>query len=141
MRRGRAADEGPAELPAGSDAELWVHLAQVPLDRAWADEQLGADLGVRTPFTSKSGYLGLLAGQLVESLDVPFAYGLARSQQLAASALAEPLGTYTSEHVVGRTQLHTRVDATAGTAKPFAIDKMRTGELDPNESPGQPFDS
>ena len=36
-----------AELPARADAELPEHLAQVPLDRARAEEELGADLGVR----------------------------------------------------------------------------------------------
>src|SRR4051794_35449831 len=34
------------ELFAGTDVELGEDLAQVVLDRAWADEQPGADLGV-----------------------------------------------------------------------------------------------
>ena len=36
------------ESSAGRDAELDEHLAEVPLDRASAQEQLGCDLGVRT---------------------------------------------------------------------------------------------
>ena len=49
--RGRQAAVGQrrAELPARADPELPEHLAQVPLDRARAEEQLGADLGVRVP--------------------------------------------------------------------------------------------
>jgi OsmC-like protein len=35
------------ELSARADAELGEHLAQVPLDRACAEEELGADLGIR----------------------------------------------------------------------------------------------
>ena len=38
-----------AELLAGADPELAEHLGQVPLDRARAEEQLGADLRVRLP--------------------------------------------------------------------------------------------
>src|SRR6266566_10071140 len=46
-RSGRVAGKHPLELGAGVDAELEEHLAQVVLDRARADEQLGADLGIR----------------------------------------------------------------------------------------------
>ena len=37
------------ELSARSDPELGEHLAQVPLDRVRADEQLGTDFVVREP--------------------------------------------------------------------------------------------
>src|SRR5580658_7726880 len=40
------AGQGPVELAAGADAELGEDLAQVVLDRARADEQPGADLGI-----------------------------------------------------------------------------------------------
>ena len=39
----------PGELPAGADAELDEHLAQVPLDRPRADGELGADSRVGQP--------------------------------------------------------------------------------------------
>jgi hypothetical protein len=49
-------------LSAGADAELGEHLAQVPLDGAWAEEQLSADVGVRAPVSGEPGDLGFLAG-------------------------------------------------------------------------------
>src|SRR3954454_4769924 len=54
-----------AELLARSDVELREHLAQVVLDRAGADEQLRADLGVRAPVDGEPGHLGLLCRELV----------------------------------------------------------------------------
>jgi hypothetical protein len=45
-RSGRVVGKDPIELGAGADAELEEDLAQVVLDRARADEELGADLGV-----------------------------------------------------------------------------------------------
>ena len=47
-REGPAAlEQGDAKLAARADVELGEHLAQMPLDRAGADEQLRPDLGVR----------------------------------------------------------------------------------------------
>jgi len=42
------------EFPARTGIELGEHVAQVPLDGARADEQLGADLGVRPPRRSRA---------------------------------------------------------------------------------------
>jgi hypothetical protein len=49
-----------AELFAGTDVAFREHLAQVVLDRTGADEELGADLGVRAPVSSAPGDLRLL---------------------------------------------------------------------------------
>jgi hypothetical protein len=38
-----------AELLAGADPELAEHLAQMPLHCTRAEEELGADLGIRLP--------------------------------------------------------------------------------------------
>src|ERR671915_637330 len=64
-RRGRVHGlrERRAELLAGADAELCEHLVQVVFDRAWADEQLGADLRVRAPLLREPGHLPLLRGE------------------------------------------------------------------------------
>ena len=51
------------ELAARADAELREHVLQVPLDGARADEQLGADLGVRAPVARQTRDLRLLRGE------------------------------------------------------------------------------
>src|ERR1700730_13536693 len=58
-RSGRVAGKDPIELGAGVDAELEEDLAQVVLDRARADEQLCADLGIREAVVGEPCNLGL----------------------------------------------------------------------------------
>ena len=53
------------ELPARGDAELREHVAQVPLHRARADEQLRADLRVRKAVAGEPGDLLLLRRELL----------------------------------------------------------------------------
>jgi hypothetical protein len=45
------------ELSARANAEFVEHVAEVPFDGPWADEELGADLRVRLPVARKSGNL------------------------------------------------------------------------------------
>src|SRR6266542_3644306 len=80
-RSGGVARKHPIELGAGADAELEEHLAQVVLDRARADEQLGADLGSRESVVREPGDLGLLGGQVAAGLDAAFADCLARDRK------------------------------------------------------------
>ena len=74
----------------------------MPLDRAWADEQLGADLRVRTPLTSESGDLRLLRGEHVARLDGVLAHRLASGQQhnQAETWVRQTRG---AAHVIGAT--------------------------------------
>ena len=44
------------ELPAGGDAELREHLAQMPFDRPRAQEQRRADLGIGLPVTGPAAF-------------------------------------------------------------------------------------
>ena len=53
------------ELVARFDAEFDEDLFQVVLDGACAEEQPGADLGIRQAVTGQPGDLGLLRGQLI----------------------------------------------------------------------------
>jgi hypothetical protein len=48
--------KGLAELPAGADSELGEHLAQMPFDRARAQEQRRADLGIGLPVTGPAAF-------------------------------------------------------------------------------------
>ena len=54
------------ELATGRDAELSEYLAQVVLDRARTEEQLGGDLAVGQALRNEPGYLRLLRCQLIE---------------------------------------------------------------------------
>src|SRR6516164_1916608 len=94
-----------SELPARGDAELGEHVAQVPLDRARADEQLGADLWVQQAVPGEPGDLRLLRREVLARVGASLAHLLACGGQLAASALGERLHPDRGEQVVGRTQL------------------------------------
>jgi hypothetical protein len=54
--------KGACELAPGPDSELGVHVAQVPLDRAWAEEQAAGDVGIGEPVAGELGDLSLLRG-------------------------------------------------------------------------------
>src|SRR5580765_3942865 len=53
------------EVLARGDAELGEHLAQMPFDRARAEEELRADLRVGVPIAGEPGDVLLLRRQLV----------------------------------------------------------------------------
>ena len=93
--------------------ELREHVAQVPLDRARADEQLGADLRVRQALAGEPGDLLLLRREPPARARVAFARLLACRQQLAAGAIGECLHADLVEQMVGAAQLLARVDAPA----------------------------
>ena len=52
----------------GADAELGEHLAQVPLDRSGADEQLGGDLRIGQAVAGQPRDLRLLGRELLARL-------------------------------------------------------------------------
>src|SRR6266700_5425004 len=81
--------DASAEVFAGGDAELGEHVAQVPLDGAGADEQLGGDLLVCAPVPGQLGDLGLLGREVGEGLDRALSHRFPGSQQLAAGAFCE----------------------------------------------------
>src|SRR5271154_4863248 len=103
-------------LVVRAGTEIRLPLAQVPLDRARADEQLGADLRVRLPITGEPGDLRLLGCELLARLDSAVVDRLPGGQQLTASALRERLDAHRGAHLVGGTQLLARVDATPAAA-------------------------
>ena len=66
--------------------KLSEHVAQVPLDRAGANEQLGGDLLVGVAVPSQLGDRGLLGREVGEGLGRALAHGLPGGQQLTAGA-------------------------------------------------------
>jgi hypothetical protein len=102
-----------------------------------ADEEPGADLGVREPVARQPGDLCFLGGQLVASLDGALAGGHASGPQLAARPLRERLRADPLEHAVSRAQLLARVAAAALPAQPFPVQQMGAGELDTHPGPAQ----
>jgi hypothetical protein len=75
------ARQDPVEFVARADVELGEHLVQVVFDRAWADEQLRATLGVRVALAGKLGDLCLLRVGCKNSVRAP------RSQRFAGRTL------------------------------------------------------
>src|SRR4051812_3556086 len=132
--------ERAAQLLAGADLELGEHLAQVVLDGARADEQLGADLRVRLPVARHPGDLGLLGREDVAGLHGPPGRGLAGGQQLAACALGERLGADLVEAVVGGAELLARVNAPVLATQPFAVQELGAGVMDHATAALEPLD-
>lgn len=63
----------------------------MPLDRAWADEQLGADLRVRVALARESCDLRLLRRQLVPCFDRALADRRTGREELAMGTLSESI--------------------------------------------------
>jgi hypothetical protein len=72
----------------------------VPLDRARADEQEGADLRVRVAVGRQLRDLGFLRGEFVAGLDTALADGLTGRRQLAPGALGERIGSDRRQYLV-----------------------------------------
>src|SRR4051812_8635756 len=138
--RASGVGECPAERLARADVELLEHLAQVVLDRARADEQLGADLRVGVPLAGEIGDLRLLGREDVARLARPSAHRLAGRQQLAPGALGEGVGPEVAEHLVGGTEVLARVYPSVLAPEPFAVEQMGAGEFDSDPSALEPFD-
>ena len=125
---------------AGADAELGVHLAQVPFDRARGQEQLRADLRVRQAGAGQPGDLLLLRRELVARIGVSLSHLLARGDQFPARALGERLHAHRCELIMGGTELGARVDAPLPAAQPLPVQQMGAGELRTQPGPAQPAD-
>src|SRR4051812_36991161 len=129
-----------SQLTPRADVELREDFAQVVLNRAGADEQLRADLGIGAAVGGQPRDLRLLGGEVVARLGGPAGHGLAGGQQFATGAFGERLGPGETEHLVRSTQLPSGVHAAAVAAEPFAVEQTSAGELDPNSGALEPLD-
>src|SRR5262245_25688687 len=122
-KRPRTRRQGVLELLARRHPQLHEHLAQMPLDRARAEKQLGADLRVRAPVSRQPDDVRLLRRELVSRRRIAAqpAHGLARRGQLLARPLRERLGAYPGEYLVRGGELLARVVPPPRRVQPLAV--------------------
>src|SRR2546423_130992 len=140
QRGARFRTERAVELVARTDVELAVDLAEVVFDRARADEEPRADLGVGMAVPGEPRDLGLSRGEPIRRFDGAFAGGLAAGQQLARGALLEPLHAHRREHLVRGAQLLAGIQAPFPAAQPFAVEEVGASELRADPGAGEPLD-
>src|SRR5690349_20800571 len=136
----RVLRERSRELAPGADAELREHLAQMPFDRPWAEEESRADLRIGHAVAGEPGDLLLLRGELVACLGAALADLLAGREELAACAFGEGLHADDGEHLVGRAELFAGVDPAALAAKPLAVEEVGTRGLRAERRAAQAID-
>src|SRR4051812_46263875 len=119
-----------AQLPAGLEPELGEHIAQMPLDGAVAEEQLGADLQVGVSVGGEARDLCLLHGERIVARVGALARGLAGGAQLACGTLRERPGPHQRESVMGRAQLVARVAPSSLATQPLAVEQLSARGLD-----------
>ena len=99
-------------------------------DRAGADEQLCADLGVGQTISGQPGDVRLLGCEHAARVVAARARRLTRGHELVTGALGKSLGADAAEHLVGGSELLTRLDPAALATQPFAVQEPRAGEVD-----------
>src|SRR4029077_4563270 len=116
------------------------HLAQMPLDRSRADEQLTADLRVREAVACEPSDLLFLWRECLARLRAALPDLLTRRFELSAGTFGERLHPDRGEHVVGGSKLVTRLDTASFAAKPLATDQVRASELGTELGTTEPLD-
>src|SRR3954453_13811904 len=112
----------------------------MPFDGAGAEEQAGADLGIREALAGELGDLSLRRGEVVASLSDPPADLLARGAQLSISAFRERLHAHRAQLLVRDAELGARFEPATLAAQPFAVQQMRPGELGTHAGPPEMLD-
>src|SRR3954452_24931223 len=117
-----------AELFARVDPELREHPAQVPLDRARADEELRADLGIRAALGGEACDLRLLRGEPVARVGRALAHRLAGRHALTSRAFSESVHADIRPHPLRDPEMLTSFGAPALASQPLAVDQVGAGE-------------
>src|SRR4051812_18653647 len=89
---------------------------------------------------SESRDLSLLRGELVTGHNAASSRAFARCQQLALSAPSERLDAHAREHLEGGAQLLSRIDPSALSPQPLAVEEVGASELQPITGASEPFD-
>src|SRR4051794_31445993 len=118
-----------AELFARVDPELREYAAQVPLDRARADEELCADLGIRAALGGEACDLRLLRGKPVTRVGRALAHRLAGRHQLTSRAFSESVHAGDlGPHPVSDPEMLTSFGASTLAPQPLAVHEVGAGE-------------
>src|SRR6266545_1622963 len=114
--------------PAG-DAEFAEDFAQVVVDGAGTDEELGGDLEIRGAPGGQPGDLRLLRRERVRGRGAASDGVLAGGAQLGLGPVGERLHAQRAEQLTGGAQLLARAAAAAPTAQPLAVQQVGPGQL------------
>src|SRR3954466_13526137 len=117
-----------AELFARVDPELREYPAQVPLDRARADEELRPDLGIRAALGGEACDLRFLRGEPVARVGRALAHRLAGHHALTSRAFSESVHADLRPHPLRDPEMLTSFGAPALASQPLAIDQVGAGE-------------
>src|SRR5215207_5162435 len=128
-RLGLEARQCVRQIPAGSDPEFGEHLAQVPFDGAWAEEQPRADLWVRQSLACQLRDMPLLCREFVARLGAALAHMLAGGHELLAGALGERVHPDRREHRMRFAEFLPGVNAAMFATQPLPVMQMRSREL------------
>src|SRR5918999_3947778 len=118
------------ERRSGADAELPEDVAEVEVDRARAEEQLGGHVPVRQALRDETGDLELLCGQLGSRARVALARRLAAGAQLDPSSLRPERRSEALEGVESRSEVLARLDSAPGAAEELAVGDLGSRALE-----------
>src|SRR5689334_15642823 len=119
------------EFGAGAEAELAEHVAQVEVDGARAEEQLGGGVPVGHALTDERGDLPFLGGELGRGGDVAAAGGLTGGAQLVRGAGGPPRGPEVLAYLERGAQVGARIDPAAGAAQVLAVAEVDARPVEP----------
>src|SRR5215211_1202639 len=123
--QGEADQLGPRPHP-----ELHEHVAQVVVDGAPTQEELGADLAVGAALPHQLDDLELLGGELAEGRRVALAGGLAGGPQLGPGPLRPGGGLQPLEALQGAAQVGPGLTAAPGPAQRLPVGQLGPGQVE-----------
>src|ERR1700689_2607095 len=118
--RGQPSTECAGELRPSGDAEFPENLAQVVVDGAGTDEELGGDLLIGGAAGDQPGNLRLLRRERIRGSGAGHGGVLADGAQLGLGPLGEGVHAQRPEQFAGGAQLLAGTAAAAPTAQPLA---------------------
>src|SRR5919109_1352819 len=124
------------ELGAGGDVQLPEDVAEMEVDGARAQKELGRHLSVGETLRDEAGDLQLLRGQFVSRARIASACPLAARPELYVRALRPQRRLQRFEPVESRSQMLARLDPAPGTTQELAVGEFGPGAHDGTSGPG-----
>ncbi len=129
----------PRTTGGAVDAELVEDFAQVVLDGAGADEELGADLHVGPTVLGQGGNLVLPRCELVGVVGGPSPAG-AGGEQFVGGPAGERGRAHLREQLVGCAELGAGIEPPASPAEPFPVEEVGAGQFGQGSAATEPLD-